>query len=147
MLFDIGVRESNGSAVVGDNVGDLVGSHGLLLDLAELESGLLLVDLVCLESALHVVKNTEELAGLFNGDNVHHAEGEPGVSSNFAVNLNHAFLVLNDLDHLLSVQGILQSVLEEHGEGEALSQLVGAGGGADSVLSAELVQHPVGRSC
>ena len=141
------MRVSDGSAVVGDNVGDLVLTHSLSLDGAELERGLLGVNLVSLVATLGVVEDSEVLSGLLNGNNVHDAEGESGVSSDFVVNLDQSFLILNDLYGLLTAEGVPESVSEEHTEGNAFSSLVGTSASSGGVDTAEFVQHPVGGSC
>ena len=127
LSLDVGVRVSDGSAVVGDDVGDLVLAHGLSLDGAELEGGLLSVDLVSLVATLGVVEDSEVLSSLLNANNVHNAEGESGISSDFVVNLDQSFLVLNDLHGLLATESVLESVLEENVQGDAFSSLVGTG--------------------
>ena len=141
------MRVSDGSAVVGDDVGDLVFAHGLPLDGGELEGGLLSVDLVSLVATLGVVEDSEVLTGLLNANNVHNAEGESGVSSDFVVNLDQSFLILNDLHGLLTAESVPQSVSEENSEGDALSSLVGTSTTSGGVNAAKLVQHPVGGSC
>lgn len=146
MLLDVGVGESEGSAVVGDNIGDLVGTEGLASDAAELELGLVGVNLVGLVSSLHVVEDSEVLAGSLDRNNVHDTERESGVSSDLAVDPDESFLVFNDLYSLLTRNCISQSISKEHGEGHAFLSLVGAGAGSGSVNSSELVQHPVGGS-
>ena len=60
----------DGAAVVGDDVGDTLGAELVLLDLAQLEGGLLGRDAVDSESALDVVEQTEVLARTLNGDDV-----------------------------------------------------------------------------
>jgi len=68
--LDCGVGVSDGSSVVGNEVGDTLGSELVLLDLEELEGRLLGGDSVDGESALDVVKESEVLARLLNGDDV-----------------------------------------------------------------------------
>lgn len=135
MLLDIGVRISNSSTVVGHNVGNLVGSHSLSFDTAELELSFLGIDLVSLESTFHVVKDSEELASSLNGDNVHDAEGESGFSSDLAVDLDQTFLVFNDLHCLLTGESISQSISKEHRERDAFLSLMGSSGGSGGVNS------------
>ena len=60
------------------------------------------------ESALHVVDNSEVLAGLFNLDNIHEPSGVLMVGSNPTVNLD--VTVLKDVLDLLQGKGILQTV-------------------------------------
>lgn len=64
------VGVTDGAAVVGDDVGDTLGAELVLLDLAQLEGGLLGRDAVDGEAALDVVEQTEVLAGTLNGDDV-----------------------------------------------------------------------------
>ena len=59
---------SNGSSVVGDNVWDLVLTDGLSDDLGELERGFLGIESMWLHSSLGVVKDSEVLVGLVDGD-------------------------------------------------------------------------------
>lgn len=147
LLLDVGMRVSDGSAVVSDDVGDLVLAHSLTLDGAELEGGLLSVNLVSLVATLGVVENSEVLTGLGNAHDVHDAEGEAGISPDFVVNLDQAFLILNDLHSLLATESVVESVSQKDGQRNALAALVGASRGSSSVNTTELVQHPVGGSC
>lgn len=145
VLFDVGVGEADGSSVVGDNVGDLVLAKALSLDLAKLETGLFGVDLHRLEATLDVVQDSVALASLGNGHHVHQSEGESRVSSYFIVNFDVGISRSADLEGFLAVEGKSEAVSEEHGQGNALSQLVGTGRGTRSVKSLQLVQAPVGR--
>lgn len=135
MLLDIWVRVSDGSTVVGNDVWDLVLAHGLASDTAELESGLLGVDSVSLESAFNIEEDSEELSSSLNSDYVHHAEWESGVSSDLSVNFDQSLLVLNNLDCLLASDCISQSVSEENVERDAFSSLVGTSGWSGSINS------------
>lgn len=146
MLLDVGVRVSDGSTVVGDDVGDLVLAHSLSLDGAELEGSFLGIDLVSLVATLSIEQDSEVLTSLLEGDDVHNAKRETGVSSDFVVNLDQAFLVSDNLDGLLTGEGVSQSVSEEDGKGNAFSSLVGTSTASGSVNTTELVQHPVGGS-
>jgi len=114
VLLDVWVGESEGSAVVGNNVGNFVGSHGLSSDGAELELSFLGVDLVSLVSTLDVVEDSEVFSSSVNGDNVHNTEWESGVSSDLAVDLDESFLVFNDLNSLLTRNCISQSISKEY---------------------------------
>lgn len=76
------------------------------LDLAELVFSLLGLDAVHSEATLGIVDETEVLAGLFDGDDVHETSGEGRVGADLAV----------DLDETLHEDGLgfaaVQSVLE-----------------------------------
>ena len=64
------VGVTDGSSVVGHNVGNTTSANSDLADLEELVGGLLRGDAVDGESALDVVEQTEVLARLFDGDNI-----------------------------------------------------------------------------
>lgn len=133
----------DGSSIVSHDVRNLLLANALLHDLAELEAGLLLINLVGHESTLDVIENSEVLVGLFNCNNVHLSEGISGVSSDLSIDLDESLLVLDDLSGLISVEGVLQSLLEQHGQGNALSKLVGTGRGSGSVNSSQLAKVPL----
>jgi len=122
---DVGVGVADSSTVVGHDVWDLVLADALLQNLAELETGFLLVDLGCLEATLDVVEDAEVLAGLVDGHDVHESKRETVVSPDSVVNLYVVVLVSADLHRFLSVEGVLQPLTEESGQGKALTQLVG----------------------
>lgn len=96
------------------------------------------------EAALGVVENTEVLAGLRDGDDVLEAEREAVISSGSVVNLDIGILVSADFEALLAGECVLESVAEQHREGNALTQLVGARRGALGVHTDKFVQAPVG---
>ena len=126
VFLDVGMRVPDGSSVMSDDVWDLVLAHGLSLDAAELECGLLSIDLVGLESALHVVEDSEVLSCFLNADNVHNSEWESVVSSDLSVDLDQAFLVVSDLDGLLARNCISQSISKENTHRNAFSSFVGS---------------------
>ena len=134
--------EPDSSAVVSHDVRDLLLADALLGDLAELETGLVLLDLVRLESALGVNEDSEIFICSFNRNNVHDAEREFVVSSGLAVDLDQSSLVLHDLSSLVSGEGVLESLLEEDIERNAFSELVGTGGWSSCVDSLELSEIP-----
>ena len=138
--LDAGVGVTDSATIVGDDIGNTLCANSKLLHLAELVSRLLRGDAVDREAALHVVKDTEMLAGLLEGDNIHKASGERRVSADLVVDLDDALLD-NDGD-LAAGKGVLETVAEEDGEREGLAQLVRTGRGAGGVSAAELVKHP-----
>ena len=62
--LDQGIGVTDGTAIVGDDVGDALVANGDLADLEELIGGLLGGDAVDGEPALDIVKETEVLVGL-----------------------------------------------------------------------------------
>jgi len=140
---DVGMGISHGSTVVGGDVRDLLLVNALSNDLAKLEFSFLGVNLVSLESALDIKKDSEVLVGLLDGDDVHVSERESGVSSVLTIDLNKTFLVLDDLSSLLSVESIAESLLEEYVQGDALSELVRTRGRSGAVNTLELAEVPL----
>jgi hypothetical protein len=69
--FDSGVGVSDGSSIVGNEVGDTLGTELMLSDLEELEGSLLGSDSVNGESTLDVVKQSEVLSRLLDRDDIY----------------------------------------------------------------------------
>lgn len=139
------MRETNGAAIVGDDVRDRVGSGGVAEDLAELVLGLSSLDLVHDKTSLHVVEKSEELAGLLDGHNIVEAHRVVGVAANLVVDLDVPSLVSDNHEDLTIIQGVFQTIADEHHQGDTLAELVGAWGGSWSPHAGEFVQHPVLR--
>lgn len=138
--LDSRVGISDGSAIVGNDVGNALGTKLMLSDLEELESSLLGADSVNGESALDIVEKTEVLARSLNGDDIyrprlaatistspssptHETSGEGLVSPDLAVDLDES--LLNNRSDLTASKSVLQTVSKEDGEGKRLPELVG----------------------
>lgn len=136
------------------------------LDLAELVFGLLSLDTVDGETALGVVDETEVLAGLLNGDDIHEASGVGGVGADLAIDLDET-LHQDGLD-LTTVEGVLQTkfhpnvsvefpqascfkilreyivpVTDEDDQRQAVPELVRTSGSLGGIGPGHLVQEPV----
>ncbi len=109
--LDERVGVSDGTAVVGDNVGNTTGTELHLLDLEELVGGLLCGDAVDDETALDVVKDTEVLAGLLDRDDILETSGVGGVGADLAVDLDET--LGGDGVDLTTGKSVLQTVAEE----------------------------------
>jgi len=120
---DVRVGVADGAAIVGDNERHTTSTSLLVLDTAELVLSLLSSDTVNGELALHSPQKTEVLVGLLNGDNIHEASGESGISADLAVDLDGA--VHDNLDDLSLGEGIPKTVAEENDKGQAFALLVG----------------------
>jgi len=153
--LDDGVSETDGATIVGGDVGDdsiLADSKGVaadgsllglanLDDTAELEVSLNIVDLVKNELTLGGVEETEVLASLLDGDDIHETSGVVELGADLTVNLDVA--ALDDGEGLLAGKRVLQAVTEDEGNGEALTDLVGTSGGTGSPDTTKLGEHPV----
>jgi hypothetical protein len=146
VLLDVGVGETDGAAVVGNNVWDLVLAEDLAGNLAELELGLLLVNGVGLEASLNVVEHAEVLTSLGDGNDILETNGVLVVTLDFTVNLDVVVSALANLKGLLVRESVLKSLSEEDRHGDAFTELVGALGWAGSVNAGKLVKAPVGWS-
>lgn len=111
------------------------------LDLAELVLGLLILDAVDGETALGVVDETEVLASLLDGDDIHEAGGVGDVGADLAIDLDEA--LHHDGLGLTVVERILEAVAHEDNEGHALAELVRTSGRAGSIDTRQLVEKPV----
>jgi len=137
------VGVSDGSAVVCDQVWDVVLLVEDLLHSAELVGGLLGGDSVDDESAFGVVDESEVLVGLLKRDDIHESGWVLDISSHLSVDLDHA--AHHDLLALLAGEGVVESVSDEDGQWQALSELVGSGVGSEAENSASFGEHPVVR--
>lgn len=131
------------SRIVRDQEWDSTAAKLNALDLAELVLGLLGLDAVDGEAALGVVDETEVLASLVDGDDVHEAGGVGHVGADLAVDLDEA--LHEDGAGLAEVEGVLEAVAEEDNQRQAVAKLVRTGRWAGSVGSGQLVQEPVRR--
>jgi len=139
---EFGVGESEGSTVVGDNVGDLVGADSLLGDLDELVFSFFLADVSEDESALNVVEDSVQFTSLLDGDDVHETSGESGVLSDLAIDSDVSFLVVDDHGDFSTSQSVLETVLQDDSERKGFSVFVGALGGLSGKDTTEFVKHP-----
>lgn len=139
---NIGVGESDGSGVVGDDVGDLVGSDLFSLDLAELEASLILLQKLEGETTSDVVEDSVALVGLVEGEDVHKSDGELSISSESVVNSDISLLSVADGDAFSAGEGEFKTVSEDDTDGDGLSKSVGTLRGSLSEGSTELGEHP-----
>lgn len=109
---DDGVGVTESATVVGDDEGNTLGTELHFLHLEELVGGLLGGDAVDDETALDVVEQTEVLARLLDGDDVHEASGVGRVGADLVVDLDQA--LGSDGSHLTASKGVLEAVAEQH---------------------------------
>lgn len=132
---------ADAAAVVADNNGDAAGGGVDVLDAAELDLGLGLTDVDEGEAALLVVQHAEAFAGAGDLDDVLEASGVLGVDAGAGVDVDE--LLAEDHLGFAGVEGVLEAVAEDDGEGHALTELVGASAGAGGEDTGELGKHPV----
>ena len=124
--LDLGIRELEGSGIVSDGIRHLVVTEERLGNLAELEGGLLLLDLVHGETTLRVPQQSEVLVGLVDLDHIHETGGESHISSDLSVNSDQS--LHNNHLGLVVGQGVLEPVTEEDDQRQGRSDLVGTSG-------------------
>jgi hypothetical protein len=147
--LDSRVGVTDGATIVGEDVGNTLGTDCNLLHLEKLEGSLLRGDAVDGETTLHVVKYTEMLSRLLDGNDVcflhlaivgkittyalhtHEASGVGVVSADLVVHLDQS--LLGDAGDLITSDGVLEAVAEEDCEWEGLAELVRTGGRARSL--------------
>jgi len=103
--LDIRVGVTKSASIVSDGNGDLLGGDVNLLDTAELELGLVLLDTVEDEASLGVVEETETISRLLELNGVHESSGVVLVGTDLSVNLDTTLHA--DLLALLSGEGVL----------------------------------------
>ena len=138
--------ETDGPAVVGHDVRNLVLAKNLVLNLAELEVCFFGIDTHRHVAALQVVEHAEVLVALHDLDHVHQTEWVLVVASRLAVDFNVQLLVMADFLDLLAGKSVLESLSEQHAERDALPHLVWTSRRARRAIAHVLVEHPVRRS-
>jgi hypothetical protein len=131
---------------MGSNHRDLILADRLSDDLAEFEFSFVVINLVSLETAFNIKEDSEVLLGSLDGDDVHVTKRESRVSSSLTVDLDKAFLVLDDLSSLLSIEGEAESLYEEYTQGDALLKLVRTRGRSGGINTLKLSKVPLLRS-
>ena len=124
--LDLWVWELESSGIVSDGIRSLVVTHESLVDLAELESGLLLLNLVDGETTLGVPQKSEVLVSLLDLDNIHETSGECHISSDLSINSDE--LLHNNHLSLVVSQSVLESVSEQDDQRKGSRSLVGTSG-------------------
>lgn len=114
--LDERVGVTDGTAVVGDDVRDLLGGDGTLLHAAQLPLLLLVGDAVKNVASLGIEYQAELIASLGDLDDVHETSRVVGISAGLAVNLDQ----LLHADHLglLTGKGVFKAVSQNEDDGE-----------------------------
>jgi len=138
--LDVWVGVSNGSTVVGDDVGDTLGTELVNTDFEELVGGFLGSDSVDGESTLDVVKKTEVFTGSLEGDDVHEPSWVSLISPDLSINLDNP--LSHNSSNLTTGQSVLESVSEEDGERKGFTELVRTWGWSWGIGTRQFVEHP-----
>lgn len=109
-FVDFGVGESDGSAVVGDDVGSFVGTNKFALDFHELDFSFSIFYFNGFESSLDVVEKSEMFVGLGDGDDIHDTDGELVVPSDFVIDLDAVFFVLKNKSDFTAGNGVVKVI-------------------------------------
>jgi hypothetical protein len=141
--FDVRVGVADCARVVGSDVRNTLRAGLLALDLTQLVRALLLSDEVQHEAALDIIQKSEGFLGALDGNDVHEASGERGVSAHLPVDLHEA--LHQDGVRLCAGERILQAIAQDERERQALAQLCRAGGWARCPDATQLAEHPVRR--
>lgn len=138
--LDDRVRVSDSSSVVGDDVRNTLLAELVGLDLQKLVRSLFRGDSVDGESTLDVVQQSEVFTRSLDGNDVHETSRVGFIGPDLSINLDDP--LRHDGGDFSAGQGVLQSVSQEDGQGQAFSELVGTGGRSRGVGARQLVQHP-----
>ena len=90
---DFGVGESDGSGIVGNDVGDFVGSDGSGFDFTELVVGFGIFNFDDHVSALDVIEKSIVFSGFGDMEYIHNTNWELSISSDFIIYSESSFLV------------------------------------------------------
>mmetsp|Transcript_11953 Transcript_11953/g.24032 ORF Transcript_11953/g.24032 Transcript_11953/m.24032 type:complete len:245 (-) Transcript_11953:142-876(-) len=122
ILLDIWVWVANSAAIVGGNVWHTSLAKLDTANLAQLVGSLLFRNAVNGETSLGIIHQAEVLIGLWNGDHIHESDWVGLVCADLSVNLDQA--VHQNRHHLLSVQGILESISQQQNQRKTLTCLM-----------------------
>lgn len=88
--LNLGIGEAEGATIVGNEVGDALGTESNTDDLSEFVLSFLFPDAVKEETALHIIKETEVFLGLRNAQDILEAKRVGGISTNNTIDLDVA---------------------------------------------------------
>ena len=90
---NFGMRESDSSSVVGDNVLDFVQSNSSPCNLEELEFSFSFFNFDEGESTLDVIENSVVFTGFDHSEDIHDSDWELSISSEFIIDLKSSFFI------------------------------------------------------
>ena len=107
-LVDFRVGESNSSGVACDDVWNLVGTNCFLDDFQQFEFGLSFFNLNKSESSLDIIEYSVVFVSLCKRDGIHDSYWELNGSSDFIINSDASFLILDNDVSFTSIQAKLE---------------------------------------
>jgi len=107
------VGEADSTAIVGNDIWNFVLGKNFSDNLAKLELSLVRVNAVGHEAALNIIKDTEVLTRLVDGNNILETKWELVVTADLSVNLDVLVTALADLKTFLLGKGVLKSLSEQ----------------------------------
>jgi len=107
------------ASIMRNQVWDSPFAHLHSLDLAEFVFRLSLFNAMDCETTFGIVDQTEVLAGLVNGDDIHITRRVGDISSDLAINLDET--LHQDSSGFTIVERVLQTVSEKNNQGEAVA--------------------------
>jgi hypothetical protein len=114
-----------------DEIWDAFLSELHTLDLSEFVLSFLAGNAVNGETALGIVDKAEVFASLLNGDHIHETGGVCAVGADLRIDLDES--LHEDSGGFASIEGILQSISQEHDQWHAVAEFVRTRGWPGSV--------------
>ncbi len=111
-LIDFWVSESDSPGIVGDDVWDFVWSNCLGLDFEQFKFSFSIFDFKESESSFNIIKKSVVFVSLDDGEYVHDSDWEFNISSDFIINFNASFFVLNNDVSFATSEGQSESMPE-----------------------------------
>jgi hypothetical protein len=104
------MRVANSATIVSGAERDTLRTELNAFHLAELVTSLLSFNAMESKATLDIIQETEVLVGALNGDNVHEASGEGGISAHLSVNSNNT--LMEDQGNLTTSESVFETIAE-----------------------------------
>jgi hypothetical protein len=95
-LINFRMSESDGSGIMSDDIWNFIRSYCLSLDFEQFKFGFSIFNFKESESSLNVIEESIVLVGFDDCEYVHDSNWEFNVSSDFIINFNASFFVLDN---------------------------------------------------
>ena len=111
-LVNFWVGESDGYAIMGDNVWDFVGTNCFSFNFQKFEFGFSVFNRNQGESSLSIIQHSVIFVSFSDWQDVHDTNWESSISSNFTINSESSVFVHNGKGNLTSGKGEIESLSE-----------------------------------